>query len=543
MLFMNQSCSTLQRAKKRSPIVILIITISVIGVVIANNGVIVKIADTQLNIAPTPPPPFNTSNWAKYHWEPHTVAGATWATSYTLQSFGAGNVRSYVTTWNSSTSSWRTPIEMIVPNDSPHNPGQTTGDLYLEWDAFRSKFALVAVNLPVLGQHSVHIWYSNDSQGASWTYKGAALVGTDQRDWDYPSVGIDTQGRIIVGATGFTSGNIVDGFFTTISIDGGMNWSPAVEINPQGVQAGYHSRVVAAGNKFHAFNMYHDGNFNPSGFDRFESTDGANWSFGSNLGGFASFNRSPGRYSSNCTSPVDPGFPDGPCNCSYPTSCSVPSVNCAKIGYAPAIDARGSTNGNWIVGVPVNNNGYNNIYICTSDRGCGFVNAAADDQFTFGVAVAPQAGGGTGYWISYLTYSTLTTRRLPLIAQSIYFPPNQPAIGGTIYNNIDARKWWRECPGGICGTELCYIMGDYSGVAANAYAAASFPYVLGATPTTALWQTFAQDPQGQSNIPNFRPNFIPYPLGFDLKALSGRVSDEVMRTQPPSQKRQETRIC
>lgn len=301
--------------------------------------------------------------------------------------------------------------------------------------------------------------------------------------------------------------------------------------------------MIGTGNKFITFIQHHDADFNSGAIDYYQSTDGQNWTHVTNIGGWAyPLNRSPGTYSSTCQPPT------APCNCSNPNGCDQSTTACKKIGYAPALEARGFTNGNWIVAIPINVYGYNNIYICTSDRGCGIVNQQPDDQFLGAPAVMSEASGGTGYWVSYLTYSTLYTRNLPVIVQSIYFPPGLPAIGATIYNNVDAKSWWQKCPNAVCGADACFIMGDYSGIAAkqtfdqaNPFPSSSTPFFTKIpaaptpTPGTVFYQTFAKDPPQQPNVPNFRPNFIPYPIGSDLRSLGYPLTPDT-RMIPPIRK-------
>jgi hypothetical protein len=327
--------------------------------------------------------------------------------------------------------------------------------------------------------------------------------------WDYPSVGVDASGRIVLGAVKFSDSSI-EGFWVAVSNNGGSTWSTPVRI---GVNPGHKSRVVATSNLFEAFIQISDQSLNPVGIDRWESSDGISWAFAGSINGFAApLNRSPQNYISTATAACPD--PNQPCNCTD-SGCAIPSNPCRRIGYSPAIDAKGFTNGLWVVGVPINNGGFNNIYICTSNRGCGIVNAAQDDQFMFAVSVS----GDNGYWVSYLTYSTLQTRNLPLIQQNIYFPSGQAPIGATTYTNIDPRAWAVECPNAICGTNSCFLMGDYNGMSSNPYAASSSQFARKVGTSSELTQVFAIDPPQKPNVENFKPNFIPYPMGANLTSL------------------------
>jgi hypothetical protein len=75
-------------------------------------------------------------------------------------------------------------------------------------------------------------------------------------------------------------------------------------------------------------------------------------------------------------------------------------------------------------------------------------------------------------------------------------------------------------------------MGDYVGMAANSWAGAMAPLVIASAPGTALRQNFFADPPQRSNIQNFRPNFVPYPLGSDLRFLGNPLTPEISNKPP-----------
>lgn len=389
-------------------------------------------------------------------------------------------------------------------------------DIYTTWDSVRNQFAFAAI-----GQYASDVWYgcATCGSGGTWGTTNSPAMQSDPAngiDWDYPSIGIDANGRIIIGAVRFSSIG-VDGFWVTFLDYGSSTWSSPVRI---GTTPGHKSRVVATSNLFEAFIQISDPKLNPMGIDRWESSNGTNWTFAGNIASFsAPLNRSPQNYTSTATA----GCPDPnqPCNCAD-SGCNPSSNPCRTIGYSPAIDAKGSTNGLWIVGVPINVKfdpndviGYNNVYVCTSDRGCGVVNSAPDDEFMSGVSVS----GDSGYWVSYLTYSTLQTRNLPLIQQNIYFPPGQAPIGATTYSNIDPRIWPVNCPNSICGISSCFLIGDYNGMSSNPYASSSSQFVRKVGTDSELRQVFSIDPPQKPNVENFKPNFIPYPVGANLTPL------------------------
>jgi hypothetical protein len=56
---------------------------------------------------------------------------------------------------------------------------------------------------------------------------------------------------------------------------------------------------------------------------------------------------------------------------SFTTLNSTPNSITPSLYYAPQLAASGFTNGLWAVAIPINYNGYNNVYLCTSNRGPG----------------------------------------------------------------------------------------------------------------------------------------------------------------------------
>ena len=281
-------------------------------------------------------------------FEPSSAAGSTWATSW----FDLGQSLSYVNSWNGS--GWNTPV-------------------------------------------NIGVGYSNDSQGSSWTVAPSpAFASSSTVHWDRPSVAVDASGRVIIGGVKFQF-NPADnkfedaGFFAAVD-----NSGAGTSLNPTqvGNTAGALSRVVATNNTFEAFIPTLVGADNQmTALFRMESTDGSTWS-----GPFpiASFPTNPPLIESPMTIAAPSGAPQNP----------------ATIFYAAYLDAQGFTNGQWAVTWPSENSGFNNLSICTSDRGCGILNAAADDQFVQGTSVS---GDPAQYWVSYYTYSTLQARGLPLL--------------------------------------------------------------------------------------------------------------------------------
>ena len=248
-------------------------------------------------------------------------------------------------------------LASVVSTNVPN--GQASIDAYMTWHPTWNggRFVFVLVD----GAASRNVWfgYSNDSAGTSWTIRStAALVGgfnpsTGQFfNWDYPSIGVDSGGRIIIGAV--ASPGTDNRFFTTVSTDNGATFSTP---SPVPATFGRNARVIGANGRFHAFLPTLDPITNTiNKVDRWESTNGSTWT-GPNL--VAS-------------------FPSGPPNQ------SASNVGGYPVFYSPFLDARGNANGNWAVVFPANYNGYSNTYICTNFRGCGFVNQGNGDEFLGG---------------------------------------------------------------------------------------------------------------------------------------------------------------
>jgi hypothetical protein len=326
---------------------------------------------------------------------------------------------------------------------------------------------------------------------------------------------VNSAGTIVVGAVSFAMGSsTANGYFSAYSTDGGSTWHQGpfpLPSMPSG--GGAQSRLVATNTHFEAFVPTLNNISLPTNVSRYESSDGINWTgpiFLINPFG-APVNNSPGSY---CP-------PSGPCG---------------RIFYAPLLDAKGYTNGLWTVGFQANNGGWNNMIACGSNLTptCRFVNAAADDEFLTGVSVS----GDGGYWFSYLTYSSLNTRQLPLIVQSFFILSGKPEIGATTYSTVMPTSWWLSLHAGMaprCMTLDCFAAGDFNGIASNPAAGASTPFVQIASPTTRiddLFQLFIQDPQGSSNVVNFVPNVVPITASTDLLSVALPVPADAVGVPP-----------
>jgi len=339
-------------------------------------------------------------------WEPSGAAGSTWMHAWLEYNpkIGTG-FASYTSDWQ--TSPWTTPVQLTAPS------GNQLGDVSVAWDPFRSRFVMVGFDAL-----TTTIWYAySNSTGTAWTFSnpppfpGGANLGCGPGGWDYPSVTVDKTGRVIVGAvynsTSTSCGPMGPyGYLVTMSTDG-ATWPLAYNyVGPQHT-GGAQSRVVAAGGLFEAFVPTLNSNGLPTQILRYESSDGATWTQHSlPMGSFTPpWNNTPDKTSGTI------------------------------VFYAPLLAASGYTNGLWSVAFQaLAASNYNNVILCTSDRGCGWANQASDDQFLVGTSVS----GDSAYWVNYFTYQS--PRNPPLIMQALYFPHNSSGIGATTTSNIQVTS-------------------------------------------------------------------------------------------------------
>jgi hypothetical protein len=445
-------------------------------VLLASSGVINVLSRNQVS----------HENVTGYRWEPSTAVGSTaWASSWTTYANVQGQVASYVTAWNGS--SWNSPSQLTPPNNQP------VGDLNLAWDVSRQRFVFATLD----AVENVWYGYSTDSTGTNWVFGNPDGNGNPQplfRAGDYPSIGVDSGGRIIVGNVNFicAPNTCLD---TAVSTDGTHFTSTGRVFSlPNG---GGDSRVIAAGSTFHAFTFTFDSMNRPTAVYRYDSTDGVNWG-GANL---------------------LMGIP-------APTPFQTPAGSNLPIYYAVTeLSAAGYSDGRWIVGWQANINGWNNVQVYTSDRGAGSVNQGADDQFLAGVSASAD-----GYWVTYHSYPNIGSRSLfgsdgsfGLITQAIYFPTNGSPVGATTNTGVNPTTW--TVAGGQftparC-TQTCYAEGDFNTPSSNGFAKSNMTFVgASGSRLTDLFNSFQQDPPGVANVPNFVPNFIRYQPGSDLSALA-----------------------
>jgi hypothetical protein len=450
-----------------------------------------------------PPPP---GCYCRNIWEPSAASGTTWAAGWTelVDLGGPSGVQppsvSRLKAWTGN--GWG--YEKTLPQP----PGDYfTADIYLGWDSVRQRFVVVwleAVGSFIGSTSKISYGYSKPTAnlpaaaGADWEFSTSPVF--DGQFWDYPSIAVDAGGRVAVGAADSTGR-----FWVAVSNNGGADGFPTRSVVPTSlsdlpegtteVWRGYQSRVVAAGTTFHAFIPTLEKvpqTSLPRRVERWESASGSTWVGPQVLLDFeAPLNHSPNTYSASQPSPAK------------------------FIFYSPKLDAKGSPNGYWVVAFPVpvqvGTVVYNNIVMCASSRSaCWYVNPAESDEF-LGTVSLGTSNGQPDYWVSYLTYSTLQTRSLPLISQVIYYAPaDLTGIWANVNTAIFPYKWIihpDRCPSG------CFAAGDYLGFAANPFAGATTTFVNDSGLRTGLYQTFVQDPPGQA----IRPQPVHFPIGSNLR--------------------------
>ena len=348
---------------------------------------------------------------------------------------------------------------------------------------------------------NANVWYgySTDASGSQWVFgnKGKAVFSSGAADWDYPSIGVDATGRVIIGAVLFPCSSCTAfGYNASVSADGETFGNNFLVTDTAGDNPGDQSRVVAAGKcSRRSFPLSVRVPRTRPRRSTATRADGVNWS-------------------------TIPFLVE---NFGPPLNDATPSGSTRPVFYAPLLSAGGYTDGRWAVAWQRNNGGWNNFEICTSDRGCGTVNAAADDEFLGGVSVSAD-----GYWVSYHTYPAAGSRQLPLMIQAIYFPTGGNAVGADInpcgpgsppcgvYPTAWAVAETGQSPPARCSAP-CYASGDYNTPASNPFAGSLTSYVQQSPRIDDLFQSFLQDPQAAPNVPNFVPNFVYHPLGADLR--------------------------
>jgi hypothetical protein len=444
-----------------------LLLVLVCSLLLASSGVVVVLSTNQVSNTPG----------SNYRWEPTAASGTTWTHGWYDYAYGT----SVVSTWNGS--SWLSQqYRLTTPG------GVGLDDLNLNWDSSRSRFVFAALDL----QSAPNVWYGySNSAGTIWTVNSIVLPGNfSTAGWDYPSIGVDASGRIVIGAVSFTTSS-PNGYYTTFSTDGATFSPPALVTLGSGPGFGARSRVVATNNILHAFVPTLNSNFQPTAINRWQSSDGRTWTGPNSVATF-----------------------------SAPSNNSPPGTT--QIFYATLLAAQGYTSGLWSVAFQINNAGFNNVEICTSNRGCGIVNPYGTDEFLAGTSVS----GDGGYWVSYYAYSS-APRTLPLITQAIYFPPGKAGIGATTNTGIDPTSWFLTgASRARCPNNPCYAAGDFQTVASNPYAGASTPFVKQSSHINDLFQSFVQDPQGPATDQTFVPNTIWVPLGSDVSYLGAGSGPE-----------------
>lgn len=464
---------------------------------LASNGVI--------NL--TQPNPFRVSNnGTATRWEPssavHNVSGGTWTTAWAEQALTKDSFASY---WSNG---WQSQKLLRTPT------GFSVGDVNLAWDNSQSHYIFTAVEIstPRMSTSQPNVWFghSTDALGSSWVFETKVFDGTfNTAGWDYPSIGVDGSGRIIIGAVALHTCSPVpcngaQGYYSAVSTNHGSSFTPspyALVTQGAGQGGGAESRVVGTNTVFQAFVPVLNGSNLPTEVDRYQSSDGITWP-GSKTQTILTF-----------AAPVDHS----------------PTFNTSEVIWYPAfLTAIGYSNGLWAIAFPVSYGKppYNNIYICTPDRGCG-VNPASEDQFYGGASVS----GDSGYWLSFYTYTAPQT--LPLTTVAWYYAPGKGGIFATTNNNINPTSW-ANVPKCMGSPPSCYAVGDFQSIASNSSAGASTPFIQQTSGgNDDVYNSFPYDPQAPPGAQTPVANTIWFPLGSDVTQLAGPTDPDRSQAYPP----------
>jgi len=365
----------------RKPLRIVISVLGTVALALAGGGFISLISTNRVS-----------ADYSDHRWEPSSANTGNWTTSWNDLG-GLSNIRGFTSAWDSGTSRWLAQIEHRTPDNFP------TGDLNLGWDGSRTRNVLTMLDLSSLP--SIWYTYSLNSLGTSWRTPLIRALASDPSTftwWDFPSIAVGAQGRIVIGASKIMGGNA--GYWTVVSTDGGQNWSGPYAVVTTG---GGISRLVASGSGFHAFILDRS---NPANYvlTRYQSPDGVTWTEIQPPISQYQMPRStsPDSYSNSCPNP------NQPCSCS--------GTGCGPIGYASEPDAVGSSGLGWVVAFPVNINGTNGINVAT-ELGGGVTINYTTDLFLHGITTSDRGD----WWLNYETYSgapnlilaTATGRGLP----------------------------------------------------------------------------------------------------------------------------------
>jgi len=462
---------------------------------------------------------------SSYRWEPSSADSGGWISSWhdvgTVRgSPDYGNTHAYTSMWSGST--WSAPTEHRTPSGVP--AGQSCGfppasnsqimDTYTYWDAWRMRYALVAVDYGGVG-NSAWVQYSSDSTGLTWNPMTLAMEGclAGPVQWDFPSVAVSSAGsnagRIVVGASS-VQGTTGGGYWTSYS-DDGVNWHGPYQVN--GNLGGGTSRIVWSASGFHAFilqlvdsSQCDSRDIQQGGCEVLQhwiSQDGMTWAL-------------------HPTKPIVATY-----GVPLPSSMTaiISSPITGALSYARTPDAVSASGLGWVVAYPVNIGGLNGINVST-ESGVGFTVSWTSDLFSHGIATS-----ASGDW--YLTYQMYQSQTpLYLQQRAVYGPPGCQSqsclLGATIQTNIDPSLWWYynsdlvRCSPAQPGVDAygCYAAGDWFRPAMNTFTGASVPMILGSGNLNDLFQAFIVDPPPVSNVPQFLPTVEPFVNGSDI---SGRA--------------------
>jgi len=284
-------------------------------------------------------------------------------------------------------------------------PGGRSIDSFLTYDRTRSRYLYVALDPP-----SNNVWFgmSSDSSGSSWSGSIAIPASSGSYYWDFPSVAVDGSGRILVGAVKFdVPSSYAIGYWTALSTNGGQTFSSPVQVAYDSGRSipGVRSRVVATRDRFHVFapSINQQLDVVPYKVWWYQSTDGLNWNT-SNPTLLATFTQ-PAAYSADSVCPPE----------------QTPCAGSKRLFLAPIPDAVGDQNSDsWMVTVPVNNYGLNNILGITPSYAAFIHSDSTSHQFLG----SPAVGSDGTFWVSYQTYSSSLQKASSVSSALARIPPN-----------------------------------------------------------------------------------------------------------------------
>ncbi|MEZ5401646.1 MAG: hypothetical protein R2729_18375 [Bryobacteraceae bacterium] len=377
--------------------------------------------------------------------------------------------RSYISMWNVTQFTGQNQL----PPKAPEGETQIVlADLNIAWDLKNHRWLYV-------GLTGDEIWFgaSTDASGNMW--KGpwkiiglGTTAGVNQ--WDYPSVAVADNGDVLLGAVGVNSATekgvgyavkkVSEGDLNLL-MNGmtpeGFDLSPSSFLSvatvglPPGSSFGTGGRIIVSNQQYHVFAPELNASNLPVNIVHRTSTNATSWSPGG-LGTYL-LPFSPPKNETDTTDLGERTF-------------FSPSQ------LAAAGDPR--VDGRWIVGFQFANGVYNNVAVCSEDRGCGYINTGGADQFLPGVGLSP-GGMNPAYWVSY--HTILGSASVPGYTIDLHgwaLPHLQQPVGKVLETKIYPVGFTTRP--NRCEFAPCRAPGDFMTMAAQLVPAAnsaSVPYI------------------------------------------------------------------